>query len=152
MQDVITFELAAQLQEAGLGWDPSSGDRFAVPDRDLDDQVFVISEMTIEPHQLESGGIVRFNGTTEWALDSVDKADVLWLPREEQLRELLGADFRRLEAVPGGSWWSSRAAAARSATWTSTPSAHTPAPCSPCSKADNRTCAACARARAPVAQ
>ena len=27
---------------------------------------------------------------------------MLWLPREEQLRELLGAAFRRLEAVPGG--------------------------------------------------
>ncbi len=102
MQNVITFELAAQLQEAGLPWAPASGDRFAVPDRDLDDQVFVISEMTIEPHQLESGGIVRFNGTTEWALDSIAQSEVVWLPHEAQMRELLGAEFARLEAVPDG--------------------------------------------------
>jgi hypothetical protein len=102
MQDVITYELAAQLQEAGLVWTPASGDRFAVPDRDLDDQVFVISEMTIEPHQLESGGIVRFNGTTEWALDSIAQSEVVWLPHEAQLRERLGDSFARLESVPDG--------------------------------------------------
>jgi hypothetical protein len=102
MWDVITLDLAAQLQGAGLTWAPTSGDRFVVPDRDLDDQVFVISEMTIEPHQLESGGIVRFNGTTEWALDSIAQSEVVWLPHEAQLRHLLGSSFLRLEAVPDG--------------------------------------------------
>jgi len=102
MGGVITVALAAQLREAGLTWDPRPADRFAIPDRDLDDQVFVISEMTIEAHALESGGIVRFNGTTEWALDSIAQDEVIWLPHEAQLRELLGPAFVRLEAVPGG--------------------------------------------------
>lgn len=99
---VITFDLAVQLRKAGLTWKPAPGDRFAIPDRDLDGQVFVISEMTIEAQHLETGGIVRFNGTTEWALDSIDQSDVIWLPRESQLRALLGETFARLEAVPDG--------------------------------------------------
>jgi hypothetical protein len=99
---VITVELAVRLRDAGLEWTPASGDRFAIPDRDLDDHVFVVSEMTIEPQQLETGGIVRFNGTTEWALDSIAQSEVIWLPHEAQLRALLGDRFLRLEAVPDG--------------------------------------------------
>jgi hypothetical protein len=53
--------------------------------------------MTIEAHEHPTGTILGFNGTTEWALDSVDLAGALWLPREDQLRELLGATFRSLE-------------------------------------------------------
>jgi hypothetical protein len=99
---VITVELAAALRDAGLSWEPRSGDRFAIPDRDLDDEVFVISEMTIETQVLETGGIVRFNGTTEWALDSIPQSEVIWLPHEAQLRAILGPRFVRLEAVPDG--------------------------------------------------
>lgn len=99
---MITLELATALQQAGLAWQPASGDRFAVPDRDLDDEVFVISEMTIEAHQLGSGGIVRFNGTTEWALDSIAQTEVVWLPHEAQLRDRLGGAFVALETVPDG--------------------------------------------------
>ncbi len=40
--------------------------------------------------------LLGFNGTTEWALDSVTLDQALWLPREDQLRELLGD---RLEVV-----------------------------------------------------
>ena len=46
--------------------------------------------------------MIGFNGTTEWALDSLDQDDALWLPAEHQLRDLLGGSFRRLERVPGG--------------------------------------------------
>jgi hypothetical protein len=102
MGTVISVELAARLRDAGLQWWPASGDRFVIPGRDLDDHVFVVSEMTIEPQQLETGGIVRFNGTTEWALDSIPQSEVVWLPRESQLRSLLGDRFTRLEAVPDG--------------------------------------------------
>ncbi|HEY3438757.1 MAG TPA: pilus assembly protein CpaE, partial [Actinotalea sp.] len=56
-------------------------------------QLFTLSEMTIEAREFPTGTILGFNGTTEWALDSVAKDDVLWMPREDQLRELLGADF-----------------------------------------------------------
>ncbi len=93
--------LKAAMDAAGRSWQPRSGDRFAVPDRDLDDQVFVVSEMTIDIEQATGGAIMKFNGTTEWALDSIAAAEVLWLPREDQLRELLGVRFGRLEALPG---------------------------------------------------
>ena len=99
---MLTLELARRLRDAGLEWTPGDGDRFVVPDRDLDDVVFVISHMVVEAHDLASGALLAFNGTTEWALDSVLQRDVVWLPREEQLREQLGPRVRELSAVPGG--------------------------------------------------
>src|SRR5690606_39349644 len=48
-----------------------------------------------------TGTVLNFNGTTEWALDNVSKDDALWLPREDQLRTLLGGTFRSLERVDG---------------------------------------------------
>ena len=73
-----------------------------VLDRDLDDQVFVVSDMVIEARETPSGPLLAFNGTTEWALDSLEVQDAVWLPREDQLRELLGAAFVSLEAAGGG--------------------------------------------------
>ena len=99
---MITVELATRLKEVGLFWRPVSGDRFAIPDRDLDGQVFVVSEMTIETVQLPTGALVRFNGTTEWALDSIAQSEVIWLPHEAQLRELLGPAFRGLDVIGDG--------------------------------------------------
>jgi hypothetical protein len=99
---VITLELAQRLHDAGLVWEPDAGDRFAVPGRDMDEDFFVVSEMTVEVHDYPTGPVIGFNGTTEWALDSLQQAEVLWLPREDQLRALLGDHFVRLEAVPGG--------------------------------------------------
>lgn len=96
---MITIEQAAQLKAAGVPWTPASGDRFAIPGRDLDDQVFVISDMVIESHDVPGGRLIRFNGTTEWALDSIPADLVVWLPREDQLRELLAGRFVRLEVV-----------------------------------------------------
>jgi hypothetical protein len=104
---VITVELARRLQAAGLEWTPGPGDRFVMADpavrvgAGLDD-VFVVSEMTVDVADTPTGPLIRFNGTTEWALDHVERDDVIWLPRETQLRERLGAAFRTLEAVPGG--------------------------------------------------
>jgi hypothetical protein len=99
---VITLELAQQLRDRGLEWSPAPGDRFALPDRDMDNQVFVISDMTVEVHDLPTGRIIGFNGTTEWALDSVEQREVVWLPREGQLRELLAGNFLGLQVVPNG--------------------------------------------------
>jgi hypothetical protein len=99
---VITLELAERLRDAGLEWDPVAGDRFIVPDREMDDDVFVVSDMTVEVHDFPSGKVIGFNGTVEWALDSIEHREVVWLPRESQLRELLGEAFVRLEAVPPG--------------------------------------------------
>ncbi|HLL69717.1 MAG TPA: pilus assembly protein CpaE [Micromonosporaceae bacterium] len=94
---MIPFDLATRLKSAGLTWKPSRGDRFAIPDCDLDDEYFVLSDMTIELHQLAEGPVIGFNGTTEWALDDVDQAEAVWLPREDQLRDLLGSAFARLD-------------------------------------------------------
>jgi hypothetical protein len=94
---MISYELAHLLKDAGLTWEPSSGDRFCVPDRDMDDQVFVIADMTVDVHDLPQGRVFGFNGTLEWALDSLEQQEALWLPREDQLREQLGEAFVRLE-------------------------------------------------------
>jgi hypothetical protein len=97
---VISLELAVRLREAGLGWAPAPGDRFALPDREID-EVFVLSNMTIQVYELPKGAVIGFNGTTEWALDDVEKDEAIWLPSEDQLRDRLGAAFERLEKVDG---------------------------------------------------
>jgi hypothetical protein len=90
---VIPVELAEQLALAGLLWSPARGDMFVLPHRGMDEQVFVLSDMTIEVHQFPTGEVIGFNGTVEWALDSVERHEALWLPREDQLRDLLGDSF-----------------------------------------------------------
>lgn len=94
---MISVPLARRLRDAGLRWEPSRGDAFVIVDRGIDDEVFVLSDMTIEVHDFPTGPEIGFNGTVEWALDSVEKGTTLWLPREDQLRELLGGAFVRLE-------------------------------------------------------
>lgn len=93
---MITSRLARALREAGLRWQPRSGDSFRIDSGEFDDETFTVSEMTIEPHEFDTGTILGFNGTTEWALDSVAVENALWLPREDQLRELLGSTFHAL--------------------------------------------------------
>ncbi|WP_203568344.1 pilus assembly protein CpaE [Aestuariimicrobium ganziense] len=89
------------LREQGRPWAPVNGDRFMVADAiDLDD-VFVVADMTIEVHNLPTGSLIRFNGTTEWALDSIGLERAVWLPWEHQLRDLLGERFVSLERLPG---------------------------------------------------
>ena len=90
---MISVELAKRLRAAGVRWSPAPGDRFVIADRDMDDQVFVLSDMTIDVHDFETGRVLGFNGTVEWALDSVEQDAALWLPNETQLRELLGGAF-----------------------------------------------------------
>jgi hypothetical protein len=97
---MISTDLAVRLREAGLAWRPSSGDRFQLNEPEFDADVFTVSEMTIEPRSYPTGTILAFNGTTEWALDSVALEDALWLPREDQLRELLRGAFRSLQRLP----------------------------------------------------
>lgn len=99
---MIGLQMAQQLKDAGLEWKPGPGDRFTIPDRDLDDEVFVLSNMTIEVHRVPEGRVIGFNGTTEWALDDVEIEEALWLPREDQLRELLGGTFRSLHRADDG--------------------------------------------------
>ncbi|TDN41686.1 hypothetical protein EDF64_1165 [Curtobacterium flaccumfaciens] len=95
---MIAPALARSLRAAGLRWHPTTGDRFVIDKPGVDDDVYTVSEMTVERHDFPSGTVLGFNGTTEWALDSVEASESLWLPREDQLRELLGPAFVSLEA------------------------------------------------------
>jgi hypothetical protein len=101
---MITFDCARALQEAGLRWRPASGDSFSIERPGFDAEVFTVSEMTIEAHEFDTGTILGFNGTTEWALDSLALEDALWLPREDQLRGLLGGTFRSLRRSEEGNF------------------------------------------------
>ena len=80
------------MERAEIAWTPAAGDRFFVPDRGFAEP-FMVSEMVIEVRDLPSGRLIRFNGTTEWALDSVPADEVMWVPWEHQLRALLGGRF-----------------------------------------------------------
>ena len=99
---MLSLDLARRLSVAGLSWEPRSGDRFVVPVDGMEEEVFVISDLTVDVHHFATGDVIGFNGTTEWALDSVEQDKVLWLPREEQLRDLLGDVFVALERLDGG--------------------------------------------------
>lgn len=100
---MIAVDLARSLRDAGVQWTPQSGDRFVINAEDLTDQVFWISELTVEVQRLQNGDVLGFNGTTEWALDSVTIEKSLWLPREDQLRALLGEMFVSLSR-DGENW------------------------------------------------
>lgn len=93
---MISLELAQQLLAGGLVWEPQPGDRFAVPGRDMDDESFVVSQMTVDVHDYPQGRVIGFNGTTEWTMDSLELTEVLWLPSEGRLREELGPRFAGL--------------------------------------------------------
>ncbi len=99
---MISTGLARRLRDAGLRWKPASGDRFQIDRHEFDAEVFTVSELTIEAHEYPTGTALGFNGTTEWALDSVEVDDTLWLPREDQLRDLLRSAFRTLALAPEG--------------------------------------------------
>ena len=99
---VLSVALARALHDAGLQWKPARGDTFVMPDREMDSDVFVLSDMTIEVHQFPGGPVIGFNGTTEWALDSIEQSEALWLPAEHQLREQLGEAFAGLAPTGDG--------------------------------------------------
>ena len=94
---MISVELARALRDSGLEWKPQVGDAFIIDSVEVDHDVFYLSDLTIEAHDYTSGTVLGFNGTTEWALDSVELEAALWLPREHQLRGLLGSAFVSLE-------------------------------------------------------
>ena len=94
---MISRELARAVRDSGLVWHPEPGDAFVIDRVEADEDIFYLSELTIEAHHYPTGTVLGFNGTTEWALDSVALEDALWLPHEHQLRDRLGPAFVRLE-------------------------------------------------------
>ena len=99
---MLDLDLALALRDAGLRWTPRPGDRFVLPHRGMDEEIFVLSDMTVEVHEFPTGRVIGFNGVTEWALDSVEQNEAVWLPAEHQLRDLLGGMFRSLVSASGG--------------------------------------------------
>ncbi len=99
---MISTALARALRDSGLVWHPLAGDAFRIDLVEADAEVFILSDMTVEAHEFSTGTVLGFNGTTEWALDSVALDDALWLPSETQLRELLRGAFLRLELASTG--------------------------------------------------
>jgi hypothetical protein len=99
---VIGLELARALRTAGLTWTPASGDRFVIDMPDLDEQSFVLSDLTVDVQHFGGRPVLAFNGTVEWALDSITIEQAVWLPHEDQLRSALGAAFRSLELTGEG--------------------------------------------------
>jgi hypothetical protein len=86
---MISLSLARSLKEAGLVWRAGVNDFFAIPDRGMDDRVFVISDLLANLDVFRGWPVVTFHGSAEWALDYILTTEVVWLPREEQLRQAL---------------------------------------------------------------
>jgi hypothetical protein len=95
---------AKRLNSAGVRWQPLAGDRFTVRSEEVMGEVFTVADMVVEAREYPTGTLLAFNGTTEWALDSVQLEEALWLPREDQLRDLLGPAFRSLARSTTGNF------------------------------------------------
>ena len=86
---MISLHLARKLKAAGLVWQATTNDFFAIPDRGMDERQFVLSDMQAQLDIFRGWPVVTFHGTAEWALDYILTSEVVWMPREEQLREAL---------------------------------------------------------------
>lgn len=99
----VSVGLARRLQAAGLHWRPGLFDFFHIPDRHLDDEIFVIADLSVDVQRLGDGiAAITFNGAVEWSLDYILQQDVVWLPTESQLREMLGDALVALRLEKGG--------------------------------------------------
>ena len=121
----MIFTTSCLQKAAGLAWTPELHDLFAIPDRGLDDRVFVISDVSVDVELLKGQSIVTFNGISEWAMDYEVISEVVWMPTEEQLRQQLerrlanGSPAIKLTRAPDGYWceiqWEGRSLAFRDA-------------------------------------
>jgi hypothetical protein len=93
---MISLQTARKLKEAGLSWQPALNDFFAIPDREMDDQIFVISEVQVTVEVMQELQVLTFQGASEWALDSLVMSESVWLPSEEQLRQMLEATLLKV--------------------------------------------------------
>jgi hypothetical protein len=108
---VLSLSTARKLKTAGLARTLGLHDFFAIPERGLDDRIFVISDVSVDIELLKGQSIVTFNGTAEWALDYEVMSEVVWLPTEEQLRQQLerrlangASPAIKLTCAPEGYW------------------------------------------------
>jgi len=99
---MIPLTMAVDLKNAGLIWQADIHDFFGIPDRGLDDRIFVISDLMANLDIFRGWPVVTFHGAAEWALDYIFTTEVVWMPTESQLREelenlLLGEEALQLQ-------------------------------------------------------
>ncbi len=85
----LALTTAQKLKAAGIEWQPKTHDFFAIPDVEMDERVFALSDMTISMEVLDGYHAITFVGSVEWALDFIYHSDAVWLPTESQLREMI---------------------------------------------------------------
>jgi hypothetical protein len=88
---MISLAKAIALKQVGLEWRPYTNDFFAIPERDLDDRIFVISDMLAMVDVIQNMQFISFQGASEWALDSLVTEETVWMPRDDQLLSALEA-------------------------------------------------------------
>lgn len=86
---MISFEMAQALKNSGLVWKANNHDFFAIPDRGMNDRLFVVTDMMARLDLLQGWPVITFHGTAEWALDYIVTTEVVWMPTEGQLRQEL---------------------------------------------------------------
>ncbi|MFW6097138.1 MAG: pilus assembly protein CpaE [Chloroflexota bacterium] len=84
---MLSLSLARQLKKAGLLWEPQMHDIFAIPDRELDERRFVLTDVMAYIEVFKGSPVVTFHGTAEWALDFILQTEAVWIPSESQLRD-----------------------------------------------------------------
>ena len=104
---MIAIDLARRLKRAGLEWWPVERDFFAIPDHQLEGQVFVVGQLPALVQMFSGQPTITFHGSIEWAMDYILLTEAVWLPTETQLREQLArvigdAAPLRLERRPDG--------------------------------------------------
>ena len=83
---MLSLTVAQQLKAAGLKWTPKLHDFFAVPNRGLDERVFVIGDVLTYVEVVRGQLSVTFHGAVEWALDYVAVEEIVWLLRAPEIR------------------------------------------------------------------
>jgi hypothetical protein len=83
---MLPLSLAQQLKDAGLSWTPHPRDFFAIPDRGMDDQIFVLNFMLVGIGMVGGQPVVTFHGTVEHPIDFLYLNEAVWIPAEDQLR------------------------------------------------------------------
>lgn len=83
---MISLQKAKALKEAGLVWKTAINDFFYIPERDMDEHIFVISDLMVTMELLRGWPALTFHGTAEWAADHLFTHEAVWLPTEEQMR------------------------------------------------------------------
>ena len=100
---MLSIDLAKKLRSAGLKWEPARFDSFHIPDRNLDDERFIIADLSVDVQRLADGiAAITFNGAVEWSLDYILTQDVIWVPSESQLREMIDDHLVALSRVTDG--------------------------------------------------